>query len=1012
MPVSKSHSRPAPFVPDDRQREAIEHVHGPVLVVAGAGTGKTSVLVQRIAHLVGSGHARPDEILALTYTKNAAIEMRDRVRALLGQGVQAATFHDFCYELLKRAGQDFGVLDDIDLWIYLRRRLRDLHLQYFVRAANVSQFLSDLLSFLSRCHDELITPEKYSQYVGQLERGELPIPRVAKSKNQLDDSEVLGRCREIARVFETVERWLTEDGFGTFSHMITRAHALLQSDATVLAEERAKARFILVDEFQDANFAQVKILAALAGSEANLFAVGDPDQAIYRFRGASSAAFELFYRHFPAAQRVVLQKNRRSTTPILRSAFALIDKNPPVFASHRGAATSAYRREPLQSAREEEATRQGAILPSPPVVAVSFAVKEAEGPDVASVIAEVQRKLRCQWKDFAVLYRSHFHRDDVIRELAEAEIPFAIENLDVSDAPEMRDLLACLRAVSAVADDVSLFRAAALPQFNVDPVALRSAMRALARDGRDGKDGRERDRQDPSARPASLASVLDRVSGGPRLLEVIREAREEIKRGAGNGDGLSEANGSDALAIVAKRFQFDRRSPVIRAAFDFVAAWQGKAVNQPAGLNRLMEYLGYFREAGGVIPLATDPAADAVRLMTVHLAKGLEFQHVFILRANSNSFPASYRETLVEFPNELRDPDSAAEGDDRTLYPQEERRLFYVAMTRARDSLHIYAKQGIGKDKTPAGYVRELLQETSLRPWLISRPARPSQSTIDIFAAASPAYPAASHTAEWLDLAATPGLHTRLSASAVDTYERCPLQFKLERDWRMPRDVPAAMQYGAAMHRVLRTYYDSVQAGRPKTEDELIDLLRQDLAGAGMQDSYQYELYEKQGVEQLRDFLAACRTTAAPQVLHTEEAFETRIGETSVVGRIDRIDRAPDGSVVILDYKTGKARTQEDADDSLQLSIYAIAAEEKWGYRVGSLAFYNLEGNVAVTSRRSLLQLEEARERVQAAAQGIAAGDFRPRTDFHCSFCSYRSLCPAKEKQMPRFANEVDGRSK
>jgi len=1003
MPVSKSHSRSIPFTPDDRQREAIEHVHGPVLVVAGAGTGKTSVLVHRVARLVESGHARPDEILALTYTKNAAIEMRDRVRALLGQGVQAATFHDFCYELLKRADQDFGVLDDVDLWIYLRRRLRELHLQYFVRAANVSQFLSDLLSFLSRCHDELVTPEKYSQYVSQLELGELPIPRVAKSKNQLDDSEVLGRCREIARVFETVERWLTEDGFGAFSHMITRAYALLQSNSTVLAEERSKARFILVDEFQDANFAQVKILAALAGNEANLFAVGDPDQAIYRFRGASSAAFELFYRHFPAARRVVLQKNRRSTTPILRCAFALIDKNPPVFARNRGGALD-YRREPLQSAREEEATRQGTTLPSPPVVAVSFAVKEAEGPDVASVIAEVQRKLRCKWKDFAVLYRSHFHRDDVIRELAEADIPFAIENLDVSDAPEMRDLLACLRAVSPVADDVSLFRAAALPQFNVDPVALRSAMQGLAKDGRD--------RQGGSA-PASLASVLDRVPGGSLVLEVIRETREEIKRGAGKGgDALGEASGSDALAIVVQRFQFDRRSQVIRAAFDFVAAWQGKAVNQPAGLNRLMEYLGYFREAGGVIPMTTDPAADAVRLMTVHLAKGLEFQHVFILRANSGSFPASYRESLVEFPNELRDPDSAAEGDDRTLYPQEERRLFYVAMTRARDSLHIYAKQGIGKDKTPAGYVRELLQEVSLRPWLISRSARPSQSTIDIFAAASPAHPAASHTAEWLDLPATPGLHARLSASAVDTYERCPLQFKLERDWRIPRDVPAAMQYGAAMHRVLRTYYDALQAGRPKTDDELIELLRQDLASVGMQDRYQYELYEKQGVEQLRDFLAVSRTASAPQVLHTEESFETRIGETSVVGRIDRIDRAPDGSVVILDYKTGKARTQEDADDSLQLSIYAIAAQEKWGYRVGSLAFYNLEGNIAVTSRRNLLQLEEARERVQAAAQGIAAQVFKPKIDFHCSFCSYRCLCPAKEKQVPRFANEADSRSK
>src|SRR5579864_9039469 len=335
MPSSKSTLRPALFTPDDRQREAIEHVHGPTLVVAGAGTGKTSVLTHRIERLVREGHAYPHEILALTYTRNAATEMRDRTRRLLGgKEVQAVTFHDYCLDLLKRVHQDFGVLDEKDLWIYLRRRMRDLHLEHYIRAANVGQFLNDLLEFVGRCHDELVTPEKYAEYVERLERREVPIPRVAKSKNVLEDEEVLGRCREIARVFTTMERWLREENLGTFSHMITRAHALLHENEAVLAEARSRARFILADEFQDANFAQIKILARLAGADGNIFAVGDPDQGIYRFRGASSAAFELFHRHFPTAKRVVLEKNRRSTTPILRSAFALIDQNPPVFARY------------------------------------------------------------------------------------------------------------------------------------------------------------------------------------------------------------------------------------------------------------------------------------------------------------------------------------------------------------------------------------------------------------------------------------------------------------------------------------------------------------------------------------------------------------------------------------------------------------------------------------------------------------------------------------------------------
>src|SRR5437660_151461 len=159
---SKSNSRPVSFTPDDRHREAIQHVHGPMLVVAGAGTGKTSVLTHRIERLVGEGHQQPNEILALPYTVNAAREMRDRVGKLLGgREVNAATFHDYCLDMLKRVHKHFGVLDDKDLWIYLRRRMRELSLEHFIRAANIAQFLNDLLEFVSRCHDELVTPERY-----------------------------------------------------------------------------------------------------------------------------------------------------------------------------------------------------------------------------------------------------------------------------------------------------------------------------------------------------------------------------------------------------------------------------------------------------------------------------------------------------------------------------------------------------------------------------------------------------------------------------------------------------------------------------------------------------------------------------------------------------------------------------------------------------------------------------------------------------------------------------------
>jgi putative RecB family exonuclease len=157
----------------------------------------------------------------------------------------------------------------------------------------------------------------------------------------------------------------------------------------------------------------------------------------------------------------------------------------------------------------------------------------------------------------------------------------------------------------------------------------------------------------------------------------------------------------------------------------------------------------------------------------------------------------------------------------------------------------------------------------------------------------------------------------------------------------------------------------------------------------------------------LREFLQSARSHPSPEVLHTEEWFDVQMEGTKVAGRIDRMDRAADGAVTIVDYKTGKARPQEDADDSLQLSIYAIAAREKWGYRVGDVLFHNLEGNVQVVSKRTDFQLEQARERVHSVAEHVAAGNFAPKLGFHCTFCGFRGLCPAREKQLPRLTREA-----
>jgi len=748
----------------------------------------------------------------------------------------------------------------------------------------------------------------------------------------------------------------------------------------VLAKARRRAKFILVDEFQDANYAQIEVLEKIAGREAssmtgegfrpspvNIFAVGDPDQGIYRFRGASSEAFDLFLERFPESKLVPLTRNRRSTEPILQCAYSVIDKNPEISAQ----TGTPYRRERLVSARDEQDRELASKRSLVEAVLVTGTFMEAA--DLVAALLERRKRSRCQWKDIAVLYRIHTHREEVASELARNGVPFSIEAMDVLDTPEVRDLLACLSSVFLPGDSASLFRVVALRRFDCNPEALRSAMKSLPRDS-----------------TAGLLQVLPDVPGGAEVLTVIDSARQAV----------AGMKAHAALVSLTRPLQLPRNS-ASNAFLEFAQKWEEFPLTESGSPLEFLEYLDYFREARGTVPLALAEQENSVKLMTVHGAKGLEYEHVFLLRAVKPSFPAAYRESLLDFPRELRNSTSFSAFDDKTLCEHEERRLFYVAMTRARDTLTIYAPFGRGeKDKTPPGFLRELLKARELKSVLRERNCREFQTGIF---AQEEALAASSRLSEWVSMPPASDLATTLSASAIDNYKLCPLRFKLDREWRIPGEVSAALQYGATMHRVLRTYYDSIRLGRPKAEAEILQMFRDDLRAEAIADPYQHDLYEQQGIAQLREFLSSAQEKHT-EVLHTEEYFNIRIGEVTLVGRIDRMDRADDGGVVIVDYKTGKPKSQEDADESLQLSLYALAAREKWGYIPQCLAFHNLDGNTLISTARSAIELEEARNEVVKIAAKIAEGKFEPKAGYHCNSCSYRGICPKTEKRVPEIA--------
>ena len=991
------------------QKKAVEHIEGPILVVAGAGTGKTTVLASRVVRLIEDGFADPKEILAVTYTRNSARDLMKRIARLwkgaddaatvaqvADSGLKVGTFHSYCYSLLCEAGQRFELIEDRDLYVLLRRRIEDLKLQYYIKAATPGEFLDGLTNFFKRCHDELRTPDDYDAYVEKLKSKRIPLPRVGHSSDAevMTEEEVLGRCHEIARVFRQVEEMLASENLGTYSHVITRAIALLREKSNTARLERARksARFVLIDEFQDSNVAQIELTRWLAADKANVFAVGDPDQAIYRFRGATAGAFDNFLKTFgiDRVKRVTMSENRRSTNAILKSAYSVISRNPEI-TSVELRCGERWERTPLVHARTRTEP-----APASPVLVKGWEDIAGEAAFVAQEIVRMHQTGGRPWPDFAVLFRNHSHRGPLVEQLLLRDIPFTVEGLDLLETAEVRDLLAALRAME-VSDPVGLLRVSALPRFRVSGEEIRAA---LANAGETVK----------------LETVLEKISGGAEVITALAEARHSAQR--------MQDKALPACGLALQQFGITQ-TDATEAFTQFVQSWSRKPrqVSGEGTLREFLEYLDYYIEAGGKIidpeedeegtpatlqmefgrePNSTRPD-DAVRLLTVHAAKGLEFPVVFVLRVTRPSFPSSYREDLVEFPTELRDPDTVIEGDPKQVHAQEERRLFYVAITRAEDQLVLCANKGTRKrDATPPGYVRELLTaSTKSLMGCVDFGLIPGGELVPtIHAGVQPM----SRITEWVSLLPLSRTMCKtLSASAADRYKRCPLSYKLSLDWNLPEEAGANMQFGSAMHSTLLAYFDALRKGRPMPVEEAVSYFLDEFYKTKIGDPLQRELYERDGRRQLKDFLESPAARPHGTVAMLEHSFRCEIAGTSVTGRIDRVDEDADG-YVIVDYKTGKPKSQDAADKSLQLSIYAIALGSSKPVKM--LIFQNLENNSSVQTTRAPEDVLKAEAKIAEVAAGIAAGRFEPYPGRHCNWCAYCTICPAKEVVAPSFVLE------
>jgi DNA helicase-2/ATP-dependent DNA helicase PcrA len=893
--------------------------------------------------------------------------MAERVDQLIPWGyaeTTISTFHAFGDRVLResaleaRLDPQFRVLSQPEQVIFLRERLFQLPLDRFRPLGDPTRHLAALATLVSRAKDEDVSPAQYRAWAEARHAA-------AKDEAERDDAE---SQLELAAFYEAHQRLLGEAGLVDFGDQIHRTLALLRERPAVLERQRSRFRYVLVDEFQDTNHAQLEMLKLLAGEAANLTVVGDDDQAIYRWRGAAAANLLAFRRLYPAAREVVLVQNYRSTQAILDTAARLIGYNNP------------YRLEAIAGIDKRLCSARAG---GPPVRHAHFDTVSDEADGVAAMIEE-RLRAGSRPRDFAVLVRSNADADPFLRALNVKGIPHRFSgSRGLYAREEVRLLVSFLRTVANPDDSVSLFYLAASEVYRVPEADLLRLNHYARRKTRPllevvkGLPGNE-----------DLASVSGAArEGAARLLADLERAVTEVPRRRTGEVLYGFLQWSGLLARLAKESSAEAEAKVRNIArfFDAVKAYGDVAEHDrvPA----FVAHLDLLREAGDDPAVAEpDLDEDAVHVLTVHKAKGLEFPAVFLVGCAESKFPLQRRGDPVSLPEALVKEEMTGGGDGHLL---EERRLFYVAMTRARDELVLTSASdyGTSRARKVSRFVVEALDLPS------PRPAPRKTSPLEALARNAPA----PEPAPGGDLPIPDDELLRLSYAQIDDYETCPLKYRYVHVLRVPLLAHHALVYGHAVHEAVQRHFEARLAGRPFSADDLVAAFRAAWVSEGFLSREHEEERLRSGEAMLRRFHAEeAEAPWAPTAV--EEEFAFNVERNRVQGRYDLvIERA--GEVAIVDFKTGDVRdekaAQKRAKESLQLDVYALAHLRTRGRLPDRVELRFLESGLAAGRRPTAEEAAQSEERIRAAAAAIRRREFPAKpTWMACGQCPFRDICP------------------
>jgi DNA helicase-2/ATP-dependent DNA helicase PcrA len=753
----------------------------------------------------------------------------------------------------------------------------------------------------------------------------------------------------------------------------------------------------MVDEFQDTNWAQYELVKMLSAKNNNLVVVGDDDQSIYKFRGASISNILQFKDDYSKTKEVVLTKNYRSNQTILDQAYNFIQNNNP-----NRLETKLKIDKKLISVKDSEEKKKNNILPT--VQFYHLNTDQEEAAFVASKILEIYNNPEAfkdkqggeiNWSDFAILIRANDQSEKFIKELSRHNIPNQFISLKgLYYKPIILDCIAYLKLLDNYHESSALFRVLSMDVFKVSYSELVAINKMADR------------------KVWSLFEALQNINAIPN---VSAEAVKNINRlfNLINAHSVLAKNDKPSKLFVqfiydsglVKYLDHDRDRELFSLLNQFYKKIkEAEEVEKDLRLKGFMERLDMEMAAGesGALQLEYEDA-DTVRIMTVHAAKGLEFKYVFVVNLVDKRFPSINRGERISIPEALVREKTIISSD---IHLEEERRLFYVAMTRAKDILFLTAARDYGGASEKK--ISRFVPEAALDSREISLDLTANELFRDLIKLENGEVDNKPEVYELPD---------RFSFSQLAAYSTCPLQYKFNFILKIPVPIDKpSLIFGRVMHNVLQEFLKPLTVGNNKlqadlfgaakgevnknlfNEKKLLELYENYWQNDGYHSKTEREKYKQKGLNSLNIFWQKITENTLPQVNFLEKDFSVKIGDYVLKGKIDRVDKLADGTIEIIDYKTGNPKEKIDWDDKRQLILYQIVMEEVFGIKVSALSYYYLENGEKISFLGKEKEIEKLKLEIISYINEIKKMNFTPTPSQLCDYCDFNGICEFRKR--------------